>query len=371
MSVFRAAHAEADGWAQASKACVDRLGALDEGFNLGFLYVNEALAPDLSSTLTFVRERTRIQDGVGDVGYGVCASGRRFLSPRTRWVWVAALPSDSFRVFPPVGESFEAFHVDHGDWVERSAPVSAIFHGDSQDGRVAASVARLAEEPPAFLVGGLASMAGARNVVAGKATGGGVSGVMFSSRVAVATGLSQGCTPLGPVHAITEAEGNVLVGLDERNALDVFIEDIGEELAEDLGRVPGLIHAALPVKGSDTGDYLVRNLIGLDADTGWLSIGAPVEPGDQVRVCARPRDSPARDIARLLKNLKARTQGQPKGGVYVSCVARGPNLFGAGSEELKMIRDALGDFPLAGFYANGEISNDRLYGYTGVLTLFL
>ena len=81
MSVFRAAHAEADGWAQASKACVDRLGALDEGFNLGFLYVNEALAPDLSSILTFVRERTRIEDWVGAVGYGVCASGREFFGP--------------------------------------------------------------------------------------------------------------------------------------------------------------------------------------------------------------------------------------------------------------------------------------------------
>ena len=31
---------------------------------------------------------------------------------------------------------------------------------------------------------------------------------------------------------------------------------------------------------------------------------------------------------------------------------------------------ALGDVPLAGFYANGEISHNRLYGYTGVLTLF-
>ena len=60
-----------------------------------------------------------------------------------------------------------------------------------------------------------------------------------------------------------------------------------------------------------------------------------------------------------------------KGGVYCACVARGPNLFGEDSEELKMIRDSLGDFPLVGFFANGEICNNRLYGYTGVLALFL
>jgi small ligand-binding sensory domain FIST len=61
----------------------------------------------------------------------------------------------------------------------------------------------------------------------------------------------------------------------------------------------------------------------------------------------------------------------PRGGVYVSCLARGPALFGDDSQELKTIRDALGDFPLVGFFANGEISHNRLYGYTGVLTLFL
>ncbi len=70
MSEFRAAHAEAESWGQASKACVDRLGALDEGFNLGFLYVNEALAPDLSSVLTFIRETTKIEDWVGAAGFG-------------------------------------------------------------------------------------------------------------------------------------------------------------------------------------------------------------------------------------------------------------------------------------------------------------
>jgi small ligand-binding sensory domain FIST len=61
----------------------------------------------------------------------------------------------------------------------------------------------------------------------------------------------------------------------------------------------------------------------------------------------------------------------PRGGVYVSCVGRGVNLFGPDSAELGLIRDVLGEFPLVGFYANGEISHRRLYGYTGVLTLFL
>jgi small ligand-binding sensory domain FIST len=74
----------------------------------------------------------------------------------------------------------------------------------------------------------------------------------------------------------------------------------------------------------------------------------------------------------MLSDLARRTGGAAiKGGVYCTCVARGPNLFGENAEELGAIRDVLGDFPLVGFFANGEICHNRLYGYTGVLALFL
>ena len=73
----------------------------------------------------------------------------------------------------------------------------------------------------------------------------------------------------------------------------------------------------------------------------------------------------------MLADVKRRATAAPRAGLYFSCVARGPNLFGPQSRELAMIRDALGDFPLAGFFGNGEIAHDRVYGYTGVLALFL
>jgi len=75
-------------------------------------------------------------------------------------------------------------------------------------------------------------------------------------------------------------------------------------------------------------------------------------------------------LSRMLSHLKARLSGPPSGGVSVSRLGRGANLFGDDSQELKQIRDELGDFPLVGFFANGELSQNRLYGYTGVLTLF-
>jgi small ligand-binding sensory domain FIST len=58
------------------------------------------------------------------------------------------------------------------------------------------------------------------------------------------------------------------------------------------------------------------------------------------------------------------------GAVYVSCSGRGGPHFGGDSAELQWVRHALGDVPLVGFFANGEIAHHRLYGYTGVLTVF-
>lgn len=74
----------------------------------------------------------------------------------------------------------------------------------------------------------------------------------------------------------------------------------------------------------------------------------------------------------MLERLKQRIGGSSiRGGIYVSCLGRGRHQFGEDSEELRLIGDTLGDFPLVGFFANGELYNGRLYGYTGVLTLFL
>jgi small ligand-binding sensory domain FIST len=227
----------------------------------------------------------------------------------------------------------------------------------------------------AYLVGGLVSHrcpSPLLAMTAGEDTGGseGIAGLMLAPGIAVATGLTQGCVPVGPVHRVDEARDNVVMVVDGRPALAVFCEDIGPELTADLRRVGGLIFAGLPVAGSDTGDYLVRNLLAIDAGRGWLVLGAEVAAGDSILFCRRDPESARRDMNRMVLQLAGRLSGPPKAGVYVSCVARGAALFGDPGVETGLIRETLGEFPLIGFFANGEISRDRLYGHTGVLTLF-
>ena len=368
---FAAAHAEGESWSAAAKACADRLGDLPQGANLGFLYATDALAGDLGSILTFLRERTGIADWVGSVGLGVCTTGRDYFDTPALSVMVAALPPDGFRLFTPGAASAAQLEAGADPWFRRVRPMLGIVHGDPRDAGIGGRIETLAREASLFLVGGLAASATVPVQVAGRVVEGGLSGVLLAPDIPVVTGLTQGCTPIGPVRRVTEARDNILMAIDGRPALEVFKEDIGELLARDLRRVAGLIFAGFPVTGSDTGDYLVRNLVAIDVPRQWLAVAHRVAPGDAVLFCRRDPVSAAADLGRMLADVKRRAGTAPRAGLYFSCVARGPNLFRPPSQELAMISEALGEFPLAGFFGNGEIAHDRLYGYTGVLALFL
>ena len=118
-------------------------------------------------------------------------------------------------------------------------------------------------------------------------------------------------------------------------------------------------------------DIAAAHLVGLDAVRGLVAVAELVRPGSPLMFCRRDRRSALEDMARMLDSIRSGLFCRPRGALYFSCVGRGRSLFGAPSREVGMIREALGDIPLAGVSCNGEISHNRLYGYTGVLTLFL
>jgi small ligand-binding sensory domain FIST len=368
---FRAAHAAGGHWSVLVKSCLGQLAPLPEGANLGFLYATEALAGDLESILTFLRERTRIADWVGSIGLGICASGVETFDAPGLAVLVAALPEGSFRVFAPIADDFARFSAETAPWVAQHEGALGVVHGDPRQATVVETLETLAASSATFLVGGLSSARGTPQQIAGSVVEGGLSGVLLSPEIAVATGLTQGCSAIGPVRQISAADGNIVMAIDGRPALEVFKVDIGELLSRDLRRVAGLIFAGFPVAGSDTGDYLVRNLVAIDVEHQWLAVAEEVAAGDRLLFCRRDPPSARADLERMLAGLKRRSGASPKAGLYFSCIGRGPSLFGDDSAELGIVREALGDFPLVGFFGNGEVSSNRLYGYTAVLTVFL
>jgi small ligand-binding sensory domain FIST len=357
-----------------AQQCIARLPAV-AGANLGILYLTEPAASMLPQVIGALSEHTGITSWVGGVGLGVCSAEHEVFEEPAAVAMTAALPPDDFRIFSPTDDPGSDLPRGHSRWIETHQPVLALIHADPRCPDLPRVAIEAAAASGAFLVGGLMSHRCptpllARTAASDGLGGSGLAGMMLAPGIPVATGLTQGCTPIGPMHRIDESRDNVVTAIDGKPALAVFLEDIGPGLAADLRRVGGLIFAGLPVAGSDTGDYLVRNLLGIDPGRGWLVLGAEVAPGDPLLFCRRDPQSARQDTSRMVRQLAGRLSGPPKAGIYVSCVARGAALFGEAGVETALIREGLGEFPLIGFFANGEISRDRLYGHTGVLTLF-
>ena len=357
-------------WRTVADTLGDRLAGA-EG-RLGILYTAESFAPHLDEMAAALRDRTGVPDWVSAAGYGVIASGEEHYGESGAAALVIDLPRDGYRLFAGGRDAGASLASQESDWLAAAGMPLALAHVDPRHPEAMGAVERLAAETGGFLVGGLTAAAGKAPHWAGEATGC-LSGVALSpAAVEIATALSQGCTPLGQARTVTRGKGNVLIELDGRPALDAFVEDIGEDLASDLRQVGGLIFAAIPVTGSDTADYTVRNLVGIDPTSKVIAIAEAVPEGGKVLFCRRDRESAVKDMRRMTADLKRRIGNRPiRGGLYVSCAARGPNQFAAPECETEIIRDTLGEFPMAGFFANGELNRDRIYAYTGVLTLFL
>lgn len=225
----------------------------------------------------------------------------------------------------------------------------------------------------AFLIGGLTSATGNGVMqIAGRPTEGGLSGVLMSADIPIITGLTQGCTPIGPVRTVTGTDGPWITALDDHLALDSLKEDVGPVMARSLERATGFILAARLESGQSHSDYLVRDLGGIDPLRGFVMVGDDLRRGDLLCFVKRDPEGAKADLRRLTADLKKRAEGRPiLGALYHSCIGRGRYLFGGDEAELATIQEELGPMPLSGFHTNGEIFRDRLYGYSAVLTLFL
>lgn len=376
IQTFRVGHAADADWETLVRSVLDQIGDIPAGANLGFLYVTDTLDGDLPLIAEKLRETTGVEHWVGTVGFGVMVGGREYFETPALVAMLGVLPEDAFRVLPTVEKPGDLLPDNVMNWAGKANPVLGVVHADPRNAYIADILNSITDDTNAVLVGGLTASRGKQAQIADGLTEGGVSGVLFGEDVATVTGLSQACSPVGDIHRVTKSQENILIELDDRPALDVFKEDIGDVLSRNLERVSGYIHAALPISADDnaeeSGDYLVRNVVGIDPENNLLAIGERIAEGDRVMFVRRDGPAAEEDLDRMLGDVTGRAGAAPKAALYYSCVARGPNLFGADSEELKAVQAAIGkDVPLVGFFANGEISKNRLYGYTGVLTLIL
>jgi small ligand-binding sensory domain FIST len=344
VSSFAYSHAAGATWRECVSRCAEKLG--QPGRGLGFVYFTDALVGSAQHILEELRDRTGIENWVGSVGVGVLATDAEYQAEPAIAAMVAEV--EDFQVFSgraPLKQGH--FAVVHADPAAPDVPGLLV----DLSTKVASG----------FLVGGLSSSRTRTVQIANAVLSGGLSGAALGAEVAVATRLTQGCVPYPGRYRVTECAENIIATLDGRPALDVLMESVGTEIRAAL--------VGIPVSGSDTGDYTARNLVGIDPKHKLIAIGEVVEPGAELVFCKRDGEAARADLSRIVDELKSTTP-RARGALYFSCLARGEHMFGSRGAELGLIANALGEVPLVGFFCNGEISRDRLYGYTGVLTLF-
>ena len=123
MTSFTFSHAAADDWAGLAKSLADGLNAGPgnaAGDRLGFLYVTDMMADEMGSILTYLRQTTGVEDWVGSVGIGICASGVEYFDRPAAAAMIGDLPKDSFRVFPAVTDPDQGLSSPVKAWAEET-----------------------------------------------------------------------------------------------------------------------------------------------------------------------------------------------------------------------------------------------------------
>lgn len=398
--------------------------------SLGLLYITDHYANEAQRLLDYLSaELPEVTDWSGTVGVGVAANNAEYFDEPALSVMLLNVPADQYRVFSGVAPLPTHAHHPGTGFVAHTA----LVHADGRTPELAGLLAEMAARTDTgYLFGGLSAsrsanvqfaVGGDGNIAGqGGARGvfdGGLSGVAFGAGVSLVSRVTQGCQPVGILRTITEAHENVVLQLDGEPALDVLLDTLEVSLEGDpqpalrkvRATLAGLVGAGEQPQGQRrTGhfgtDTRVRHIVGLDGSRRGVALADHVEAGmhlafcqrnvgaaraDLMRICAEIREElspqepePALLMASSKPDGDSAAPGNPPGdtaapqtgqricgAIYVSCSGRGGPHFGGPSAELQIVRHALGDVPLAGFFAGGEIAHHHLYGYTGVLTVFV
>ncbi len=419
MKLFPYAHATHPQWGMAANLVLAQLRAqmalhgYASSQTLALLYITDHYAAHAEDILAHLSaELPEITDWSGTVGVGIASNNVEYFDEPALAVMLLKLPSDQYRVFSgvaPLGLSFEAH--------------TALVHADPGAADVGELITELAQRTDSgYVFGGLSSSRGQAVQFAlaadgnvkgqGAASGvfsGGLSGVAFGAGVALVSRVTQGCQPIARAHQVTSASRNVVLALDGEPALPLMLRELHVTLDEPhqalqavratlvgLTEPAGMADSVQTVlrTGNFGPDVLVRHIIGLDPARAGVAVADVVTDGMELAFCQRNVQAARADLMRVCAEIREELEPQEQaletasalsaseaeaaphpargiaGAVYVSCTGRGGAHFGGPSAELQIIRRALGDVPLVGFFAAGEIARNHLYGYTGVLTVF-
>jgi small ligand-binding sensory domain FIST len=204
--------------------------------------------------------------------------------------------------------------------------------------------------------------------------------VSVGGRVKLASVISQGCTPIGETWTITKAEQNYIQEIANRPAYQVLAQTFSALPAQEQKQARGNLFIGMVtneyLEEFHRGDFLVRNVIGADPNSGVLAVGAFPRAGQTIQFQRRDAAASSEDMNHLLDRARREWEGKTiYGACLCSCNGRGHRLFREPNHDARHVQQYLGPLGLAGFFCNGEIgpigNKNFLHGYTASLALFV
>jgi small ligand-binding sensory domain FIST len=306
---------------------------------------------------------------VGCTGSGIIGAGREIEERHALSIVAAELP----------GVKIAPFHLER--W-QNGAPIDSsmnaphfVLLSDPFSFDAIAFVKNLdLTFPLAKKIGGLAS--GGRGLLSNalfvndRVYRNGMAAVALDGNLVVDTIVAQGCKPIGEPMLITRCEDNVIFELGAKPPL-VVLQEVFSKLEDHDGRLLAQsLFLGIEMKDQveyKAGDFLIRNIVGIDRKHGGIAVGAAPKQWQAVQFHIRDAGTSREDLARLLDRHR-KDGSSPAGALLFSCLGRGEHLYGAPNHDSELFLDRFPNTPIGGFFCNGEIGpvggTTFLHGYT-------
>lgn len=355
--------------------------------DLVFLFATPAYGETLARAHHQVRERLGGPRLVGCTAVGVLGDGREVERRPAISITAAILPGVEIHTFHVAPEALPEADDDTDVWRERlGTSVGGSPHFILLPDPFSCDIERILRGldyafPDSAKVGGVPSTGtpSGRNAlwVDDQRHDGGLVGVMLEGNISVDAIVAQGCRPIGNPMFITRAERDVIFEIDGRRP-DELLSELYEQLPEaDRQRMRYSLFLGLASVDAQQvyrhGDFLVRDIVGIDGANGSIAVAAHVQLGRVVQFHLRDAEASAADLDALLRRYVS-DEPLPVGGLMFSCVGRGEGLYGTPDHDSQVFERIVGPVPLGGFFCSGEIGpvqgESHLHGYTSAFALF-
>ncbi len=366
------------------RAIRNQLGAAR--IDVAFLFISAEHADQAEALSQALRTALDPETFLGCTGEGIIAMDREVETGPAATLWAAHLPEVSMQ---PLRLSFSSIndHFSLRGWPEprvagEAAPVMLLF-ADPFSTPMQDVLTVIEERYPGVrtlggLAGGGQDVGGNRLFLDDQVHTDGLVGVALGGNITVQTVISQGCRPIGDRFIVTKAEHNVIQELGGVPALQCLQTVFGQLSAEERAQAQRALHIGIAMDEHRAhftrGDFLVRNLIGADQQTGAIVIGDVVQEGQTVQFQVRDAQSADQDLHALLASPLLTESSPPRGALLFSCCGRGKGLFGVPNHDAGALQQQFGGIPVSGFFAQGEVGpvggRNFLHGYTASIAIF-